>query len=169
MAGVVKGLGGQGPGDGLHPQGLDGRPIHHDGGGVLLPVPLHQAGAHRRGVAQAQIHQSRPGVVEQGLYVVRGGHALGLPVLGHDVADVRSQRVGGTHRVGNAVHQQVGDDAGVKAAGAQEDQLRLPDGPHRLRQGLWVLGQQADALTRQSCSFLKALIQDSPSTRWLCS
>ena len=78
--------------------------------------------------------------------MVRGGHALGLPVLGHDVADVDLQRVGGTHRVGNAVHQQVGDDAGVKAAGAQEDQLRLPDGPHRLRQSLWVLGQQADAL-----------------------
>ena len=55
MPGKVGGLRGQRPFHQFYPQGLYRRPVHRDGGGILLAVPLHQAGPHLRGVGQTEV------------------------------------------------------------------------------------------------------------------
>ena len=77
--------------------------------------------------------------------MVGGRHPLGLAVLGHDVADVELEGLGAAHRLGDPVHQQVGDHAGVEAPRPQQDELGLPDGLHRRGQGGGPLGQEPDA------------------------
>ena len=44
------------------------------------------------------------------------------------IADRDLGRVRGRDFPGNAVHQQIGDDAGIQTAGAKDDQIGLPDG-----------------------------------------
>ncbi|CAN4032092.1 DNA (cytosine-5-)-methyltransferase, partial [Dysosmobacter welbionis] len=65
---------------------------------------------------------------EDGGDVVGYGVALRLPLLGHDVADIDLQGVGLPDRLHDAIHQQIGDDAGVQAAGPQDDHIRVGDG-----------------------------------------
>ena len=79
---------------------------------------------------------------EDGGDVVGYGVALRLPLLGHDVADIDLQGVGLPDRLHDAIHQQIGDDAGVQAAGPQDDHIRVGDGGDRLRQGLGPGGDQ---------------------------
>ena len=90
------------------------------------------------------MEQPRQGVLEDGLDVVGVGVALGLPLLGHDVGDINFQRVGVHDGLGDALHQQVGDDGGVEAPGAQEDHIRLPDGLQGAFQGRGALRQETD-------------------------
>lgn len=66
--------------------------------------------------------------------MVGQGIALRLPLLGHDVGNVNAQGVGLGYRLRHAVHQQVGDDAGVQTPRPQEDDVRLADGVQRSRQ-----------------------------------
>ena len=97
--------------------------------------------------------------------MVAGRHALGLPILGHDIADVDLQRVGGAHRIGNAVHQQVWDDAGIQASRPQQDQVGLTDRTHRLRQRLGMLGQQAHTLNAAVLSLFEGTDLGLPQHR----
>ena len=87
--------------------------------------------------------------------MVGGGIVLGLAVLCHHVEGIDLKRVGGVQRFGNALHQQVGDDAGIQAAGAQNDKLRLFDGPQCLRQRRDVPRQQAHRLDIQILVFFR--------------
>ena len=75
--------------------------------------------------------------------MVGHGVALGLPVLGHDVADIDLQGVGAADGLPHPVHQQIGDDAGVEAPRPQQNEVGLPDGPQRLGEGGRPLRQQA--------------------------
>ena len=141
MAGtlLVDALVGQGTAGQLHPQRLHRRSVDDDGLGVLHPVAILQILGDGGGIGQAQIHQAGLGVGEEGFQVVGQGVALCLPLLGHDVGDVDAQGVGLSHRLGHAIHQQVGDDAGVQAPRPQEDDVRLADGVQRSRQRRRVL------------------------------
>ena len=144
VAGQVGGLRGQGTLHQLHSQGLDARTVHQNGGGILHFVPFHQSGAHWRGVGQAQVHQTRSAPVgEQSRQMVGGRVALGLPVLGHDVADIDLQGVGGPDGLPYPLHQQIGDDTCVEAPRPQEDQVGIPDGPQGLRKGRGPLRKEA--------------------------
>ena len=75
--------------------------------------------------------------------MVRIGVALRLALLGHDVGDVNLQGIGFGDGLGHALHQQIGDDAGIQAAGTQEDHVRLPDGLQSALQGRRTFRQQA--------------------------
>ena len=74
--------------------------------------------------------------------MVGNGVALRLPLLGHNIAHVHLQCVGGLDGLHDATHQKVWDDAGVEAPGTQDDHVRVPDGGHRRRQSLGVLRDQ---------------------------
>ena len=88
------------------------------------------------------MEQALGGVLENGADMVRDRIPLRLPLLGHDVADVDLQAIAVPDGVYDAVHQQVGDDAGIKAAGPQHHHVCLPDGTDRVRQRLGMLRQE---------------------------
>src|SRR5438270_128558 len=52
---------------------------------------------------------------------VRGRKAIGLAVLGHDVADIDDLPLAGSQCLGDAVDEQAGNHAGVQVAGTNED------------------------------------------------
>ena len=81
-------------------------------------------------------------MVKQRPDMVRGSIPLCLPLLRHDITDVNFQGTGLPDGLHDTIHQQVGDDAGIQAPRRQHHHLRLPDGLHRLRQGLGTAGQQ---------------------------
>ena len=83
-------------------------------------------------------------MVENGLDMVAGRIPLSLAALRHHVADVYFHGIAGRYGVYNAVHQQVGDDAGIQAARGKHDEVCLTDGLHRLRQGLSPIRVQPD-------------------------
>ena len=114
--------------DDLHPQGLHGLPVAENGLCSLLGIALHHCRGNGGGIGQAQVKQPRAGVLEQGADVVGHRVALGFAILGHDVADIDLQGVGLPDRLHDAIHQQIGDDAGVQAAGPQDDHVRVRNG-----------------------------------------
>ena len=70
--------------------------------------------------------------------------ALFLGIVSGLFQDVYFHGIAGGDGVHNAVHQQVGDDAGIQAARGQDDEIRLADRLHRLRQGLGLIRTQPD-------------------------
>src|SRR5690242_1703535 len=65
-------------------------------------------------------------------YEVGGPIAVGLAVLGHQVADVDLLRLGGANRGGDSLDEQVGQDAGVQVARTDHDHIGALDGADRL-------------------------------------
>lgn len=133
---------GNGPVHQLHPHGGAPLPVPVQRLGPLLGVPGGHVPGNGGGIGQTQVKKPRSRVGKQGGDVVADGIALGLPLLGHDVADIDLQGVGLPDRLHDAIHQQIGDDAGVQAAGPQDDHIRVGDGGDRLRQGLGPGGDQ---------------------------
>ena len=81
-------------------------------------------------------------MVKQRADMVRGSIPLCLPLLRHDITDVNFQGTGLPDGLHDAIHQQVGDDAGIQASGPQDDQIRMVDGVDALFQGLRMLRYQ---------------------------
>ena len=76
--------------------------------------------------------------------MVGEGHPLGLSILGHHIADIDLQGVTPADRLGNPLHQQVGNNTGVKASRPQQDQVGPVNGLQCGRQGSGMLRQEPD-------------------------
>ena len=78
------------------------------------------------------------GVGLDGLEVVLHVEAVGLAFLGGHVANIHLEGRGLPHRVGYAVHKQIGEHAGVEAAGAEHDYVAMANGLHRAQGGAGI-------------------------------
>ena len=92
--------------------------------------------------------------MEQGLYVVGNGIAFRLPLLRHHIADIQLDGFGFPNSIGNAVHQQIGDNAGIEASGRQHDHVGIQNGLHCRIQRFGMLRQQAYAADAAVLLFL---------------
>ena len=82
----------------------------------------------------------------EGAHVIAGAEFIGLAGLPHEVDEVALEGGRGTYGGGDAVHQQVGDDAGEQRAGAERDHVGFGDGGERGRQRADLARAQADRL-----------------------
>ena len=80
--------------------------------------------------------------------MVGGGVAIGLAGLGHHVAHVDAPGARAADGPGDAGHEQVGDDAGVEAPRAQDDEVGAVEGLDGLVEGLDPLVGEEDAAER---------------------
>ncbi len=69
-----------------------------------------------------------------------GGEAQGLVGLGHEIADEDAGGAAGGEGFGDAFDEQVGDERGVKGAGAKGDEVGIGDGAEGFGHGLGVGG-----------------------------
>jgi len=109
---------------------------------ILCAVARGKLLRDRRVVGKAEVDESLLPVAQQRLQMVGGGITLRLAILRHDVADVKGLRAGGMDGVGHTVDEKIGDDARIKAARAEQDEVRLLDGAQRIGQRLRMLGQE---------------------------
>ncbi len=63
---------------------------------------------------------------------IRGAKSIGLPMLGHQIADINDLRLGRADGLGHAIHQQIGQDAGIEIARAKHDHIGPADDVNRL-------------------------------------
>ena len=126
----------------LHPQRLARLLVTAQQLGAFLGIPGGHALGNGGGIGQAQVEKSLGRVLENSADMVRDRIPLRLPLLSHDVADIDLQAVAVPDSVHDAVHQEIGDDAGVEAARPQHHHVRLPDGADRVRQRLGMLRHQ---------------------------
>jgi hypothetical protein len=75
-------------------------------------------------------------VLEDFFDVMGGGEAEGLVGLGHEVADVDADGLGGGECFGDSANQEVGDERGVERTGAEGDEVGMGDGIERA--GEWL-------------------------------
>ena len=85
-------------------------------------------------------------VLLDGVDVLGKAEAVGLAGLGGDVADVRLDSRRGGERAADAFDEQVGEDAGIEAAGPQNDHVCVQDGAYGLGMGGGVLRLEEDLL-----------------------
>ena len=81
--------------------------------------------------------------------VIEGGEVVRFARLGGDVHDVDLRRRRGAHRAGDVRHQQIRHDAGVEAAGTEDDQIGVEDRADRRPVGGRVARNEVDALDRR--------------------
>ena len=67
-------------------------------------------------------------MLEQRPDVILAGIAVGLSVLHHDVQDVFPYRAGRADGLADAVNEEVRNDAGIEASGANDNNVRLQNG-----------------------------------------
>ena len=78
--------------------------------------------------------------------MIAGAEFIGFAGLPHEVDEVALEGGRGTYGGGDAVYQQVGDDAGEQRAGPEGDHVGFGDGGERGGQGADLAGPQADRL-----------------------
>ena len=101
----------------------------------LLPgVPLQERGADGAGIHDHIIEQVNAGVVMNRGDVVRRGELGGLSRLPHEVDEAGLHCPAPGDGLGDALDQQVGDDAGEQGAGAERDGVGFGDGLQGLRE-----------------------------------
>ena len=102
--------------------------IDGDGLGALCAVALGDFARDGLAIGDDPVDDAAGGVLTNGFEVVGERVAGGFAGLGHEVGDVdaRGFRIG--DGVGDFGNQEVGKDAGVKRAGAEEDEVGFADG-----------------------------------------
>jgi hypothetical protein len=95
-----------------------------------------------RAVDQRVVEDLLAGVAVESADVIGGGEAEALVGLRHQVADVDLGGGRVDDGFGDAVHQQVWDEAGEQRAGADADDVGAGDGVERLRQRIDIGGNE---------------------------
>ena len=75
--------------------------------------------------------------------MVGNGIALRLPLLRHHIADIQLNGLALLNSIRDAVHQQIGDNAGIETSGGQHDHVSVQNGLYCRVQRLGMLRQQA--------------------------
>ena len=105
---------------------------------ALLPVGLHVFLWNNTVVGDAHI-SNVPRVRQKRPHMILARVAVCLAVLCHDVQDIFAHRTRLCHSLADTVHQKIGDDAGIQASRADQDNVRLTDGADTVLQCLRML------------------------------
>jgi len=124
-------FGGEIAGDALDAEGLDTIDVGDGGFGTLGGVTLAEFGGDGGRVDEGVVEDGAAGVFVDALDVLRSGEVQAFVGLGHEIADEDAGGFGIAEGFRNAMDQEVGDDAGVKGAGADGDEVSGRDGLKR--------------------------------------
>ena len=84
--------------------------------GTPAPIAPQRARRNYRAIDNGPVEEVQVGVLINCPYVIRDRISLGLARLGHQVGNVDARGFGAANRGGHAVHQKVGNNAGIKRA-----------------------------------------------------
>ena len=114
--------------------GLHRLPIQQDRGLVLLrEVHVRNVRVDLAPVDQDNVHPARPQVLVEHAQMVADPVTVRLPRLGDQVADIEDRRAASPDGLDHLGRDQVREDAGIEAAGAEDDEVAVEDAGHDLR------------------------------------
>src|ERR1017187_5390489 len=122
------GVAGEVAGHDLQPHLHEGVDIVLHGEGGLPGVALLEGAGDEADVDHGVVEELAAGVAVEHAHVIAGAEFIGFAGLPHEVDEVALEGGRGTDGGGDAVHQQIGDDAGEQRTGAEGDQVGLGDG-----------------------------------------
>jgi len=107
---------------------LEGIEVDGDGLGALGAIAFGDFARDGLAVGDDPVDHPAGGVLANGFEVVGQGVAGGFAGLCHEVRDVDARGFGIGNSVGDLGYQQVGKDARVERAGAQQNEIGFADG-----------------------------------------
>lgn len=119
--------------------------------GAFTPIAAQNGGGDGSPIDEHAIEKPLVGMIIYGANVIRERIAVRFARLGHQVRYIDAFRPRPSNRVRNAPYQQIGNQAGIEGAGAQENQVRLVNRLEDFRQRPGGRGQEtyaADATAR---------------------
>jgi hypothetical protein len=125
-------------GDALDAEGLDAVDIGNGSFGALGGITLAELAGDGGGVDEGVIEDGSAGVLVDALNVLGGGEVKAFVGLGHEIADEHAGGPGVAEGFRNAMDEEVGDDAGVKGAGADGDKVGGSDGLEGFGRRGWI-------------------------------
>src|SRR5690348_12938465 len=93
--------------------------------GSFTPIAAQNGGGDGSPIDDHAIEKPLVGMIIYGANVIRERIAVRFARLGHKVGYIDAFRPRPSNRVRNAAYQQIGNQAGIEGAGAQENQVRL--------------------------------------------
>ena len=118
--------------------------VRRDGNGPFAEIFLLRFGRDGKIVYKGIVEQPLAAVVEERADVIDGGIPRGLAALRHKIHNIDLYGVRLVDRLADAGDEKVRNDARIKTAGAEHDEIGLPDG---IKTG----GQRRRMLRREIC------------------
>src|ERR1700691_6335026 len=116
-----------------HAQSFYGIEVGHNLAGAFHRVLCFHFHRNRRAVDQSIVEELTAGMVIQSPDVIGRGEGEALIGLGHQVADIKLGRGRVDNGIGNAMHEQVRNEAGEQGTRTDADDIGTGNGVERLR------------------------------------
>jgi len=125
---------------------LEGVEVDGDGLSTLDAVAFGDFAGDGLAVGDDPVDDAAGAVFADRIEVIGEGVAGGFAGLGHEIGDVDTRGFRNSDGVGDFGYQQIGKDARVKRAGAEEDEVGFADGFDRFGEGARVARRKGEAL-----------------------